>query len=226
MRRRPRRPRRRPRPRQRGARPSEPDMRMQRPLVLMATVLSSARASWLITSDGIRHHLLAAADSGPYGPQPFEQQTLSGEVVIDPQVLSLVATVSTDTIPMTPTVGLAEQSQFMYNSCDIRERMNHSQTQGKILIGANLFLSKCALLYGIDNYFTGAAELGAVGVIILMPQFGTRHACSNKFSRNHPRAPPGGIPYFCINPSSSETAPLILSALIAYACEAARDRNP
>jgi hypothetical protein len=140
-------------------------------------------------------------------------------VVIDPQVLSLVATVSTDTIPMTTKVSVAEQSLFFYNSCDIKERMSRNQTQGKIVIGANLFLSKCALLHGVDSYFTGAAELGAIGVIILLPQFGTRNACSTKFSRGSPGVPPGGIPYFCINPSDSETAPLILSALLAYGCE-------
>ena len=54
--------------------------------------------------------LMRTADSGPYGPQPYMDQILSGEVVIDPFVIAVTDASITNHFQLVPNVSLAKHS--------------------------------------------------------------------------------------------------------------------
>ena len=170
--------------------------------LLAASVLSSALASTFRSLTGREYTFLAAADSAGYGPQPFELQTLSGEIVVDPFLLSMINNGSngySGWFQLVPNVSLGEQAEFLFNSCLISERMARVQVQGRIVLTSPLNLLKCAISRSIDSFFVDIAALGAIGVVSVMPEFGTRYTCSTKYSDGRAGVPPGNIPYFCID---------------------------
>ena len=180
---------------------------------LIALLWRPARASsW--TSLGTTTPLFAAADTGPYGRQPYTQQRLTGQAVLDPFVINVLSAGF-------PEIGLMSQTRgWPFHSCDVTERLTRAQVEGKVLISSFIAPLHCTLfrswesLTASDRFFTDVAALGATGVVSVMPMFGTRFACAATYSKHAPGVPPGGIPYFCISKLSFAA---IQSAIASYA---------
>ena len=170
---------------------------MRRNLLLLGVViLPTAGASTLITnaSAPTSYSFIAAAATSEYAPQPWS--ALTGELILDPGTLMFFLPPQ-----QLPAFGINPQAAFAESYlCNARNRLTPAQVQGKIVVVGIPTTTTCYLAYDVDELFASMKAMGAKGLLgVASTTFGTRSACSQRFSKWAPNVPPGRIPYFCFN---------------------------
>ena len=159
--------------------------------------------------------MVAAAHSGDYGPQPYREQSLVGELVVDPYIFALSA----------PLRALGLAIDDVQVGCHPQSHLTRAQIEGKVVLVSISNLYVCTLHERVDATFVELAALGATGILLLLPEYGTRDLCSISYGgvwgEFGPNVPQPKVPVFCINLGNNFVAELLgvyflaTSALVA-----------
>ena len=158
---------------------------------------------------------IVAAHSGVYGPQPFAEQTLSGEMIVDVYIGAVAQDLK--------LIGLTVDS--IQTLCHPLSRMTRAQVEGKIVLVAATNLIACTLNQHQDPYFVELAALGAKGVLLILPEYGTRAVCALTFGGQWatfgPNVPSPKLPVFCTNLGQDFVAQVVTTYFITTQVAAA-----
>lgn len=149
---------------------------------LLLSLASTASAGYLedarsniAFSNNVNTTFVAAADTAGYGPPgDYRKQTLSGQVIIDPQVLAFLGSTQPE---LSSLMGFVNMTGWGPDFCHPATRMTQAEVQGKVVLFLAAQIVICILekITSVETFFMEMYNLGAAGLIGFMdPFFGTR----------------------------------------------------